>query len=123
MKEQWKELLEESRNNYLAIVQSLSKMQKQLEKIMVSTAENGISYQNDFTKMLAQWVNIGNQIRDDLKEIFEQNLKTTYDSFSMNMPFKDELDKLYQNIHQSFEKYFENLQDFDFLSQGKKEKK
>ena len=32
MNEKWKQVLEESRNNYLSIVQALSKMQKEFEK-------------------------------------------------------------------------------------------
>lgn len=120
MNEQWKNMLEESRNNYLSIVQSLSKMQKEIEKIMIYTAENNLSYQNDLSNLLSNWVEIGNNIRDTLQKIFEQNLKNTFDSMYFNMPFKAELDKLYLNIQESFRKYFENLQNFTFMNMNKK---
>lgn len=116
MNEQWKKLLEESRNNYLSVVQSFSKMQKEVEKIMIYTTENGMTYQKDLTKILSDWVEVGNTIRDDLQKMMEQNLKTTFDNVSMELPFKKEMDSLYSNIQESFKKYFENLQSISFVN-------
>jgi len=118
MNEQWKQLLEESRNNYLSIVQALSRMQKEFEKLMMNSAENGISYQQEMGNILNNWVEMGNSLRENFKEIFEANLKSTFSSLSLNMPFKDELDRLYQNIQESFQKYFDNLDHFNVM--GKK---
>ncbi len=119
MNEEWKKLLEDSRNNYLSVVQSLSKMQKQIEKIMMHATENGLNYQQELTKLLTSWVDIGNSVRDDLSQMFSDNFKSTFESLSMNSPFKKELDGIYKNVQQSFEKYFENLKNLNFLNKNK----
>ncbi|HCL56587.1 MAG TPA: hypothetical protein DHW82_06215 [Spirochaetia bacterium] len=119
MNQDWKKLLEESRNNYLSIVQSLSKMQKEIEKVMMYTAENNMAYQNELSSLLNNWVNIGNNIRDGLQNLFEENLKNTFNSIYFKLPFKDELDKLYGNIQESFQKYFDNIQNFNLLNKKK----
>ncbi len=115
MTEKWRKLLEDSRNNYLSVVQSLSKMQKQIEKIMMGTSENSVSYQTELTTLLTNWVEIGNSVREDLHKIFSENLKTTFDNLSLDLPFKKELDDIYKNIQSSFEKYFSNLKNLDFF--------
>lgn len=120
MNEEWKKLLEESRNNYLAIVQSISKMQKEIEKTFISNAESSFNHQQEeLTAILNNWVKMGTAMKENLQSVFETNLKNTFDSFSVNLPFKDEMNKLYSNIQDSFKKYFENLENFNFLMKKK----
>ena len=71
--------------------------------------------------ILNNWVEMGHALRKNFKEIFDANLKNTFSSFSLNLPFKAELDKLYNNIQGSFQKYFDNLENFNIL--GKKPSK
>ncbi len=80
MNEKWKQVLEESRNNYLSIVQALSKMQKEFEKIMINSAENSVSYQQEMGNILNNWVEMGHALRKNFKEIFDANLKNTFSS-------------------------------------------
>lgn len=112
MQEKWKDLLEESRNNYLSVIQSLSKMQKEMEKLVISATENGISYQKDFSGILSDWVQMGNVLKEGMQTFFKNNMKQTFDALSFNLPFKAELENLYNSIQESFQKYFENLQNF-----------
>lgn len=120
MNEEWKKMLEESRNNYLAIVQAISKMQKEIEKTFINTAENSFNQQQEeLTNILNNWVKMGTAMKENLQNVFETNFKSTFNSFSMNLPFKDEMNKLYGNIQDSFKKYFENLENFNFLMKKK----
>ena len=120
MNEEWKKMLEESRNNYLAIVQAISKMQKEIEKTFINTAENSFNQQQEeLTNILNNWVKMGTAMKENLQTVFETNFKSTFNSFSMNLPFKDEMNKLYGNIQDSFKKYFENLENFNFLMKKK----
>jgi len=120
MNEDWKKMLEESRNNYLAIVQAISKMQKEIEKTFINNAESSFTQQQEeLSLILNNWVKMGTSIKENLQSLFENNLKNTFESLSVNLPFKDEMNKLYANIQDSFKKYFENLENFNFLMKKK----
>jgi len=43
MMNNWKEILEKSRDNYISVVQTISKMQKEIEKILFTMADSNLA--------------------------------------------------------------------------------
>lgn len=116
MNETCKRMLEKSRNNYITLIQTISEMQKEFEEIVIKCAENNYNHQKENIFLyLNNWVKMGATIKESFQSIFEGNLNNRFESYSAHLLSQDKINQLNVKIQESFKKYFENMNNFNFL--------
>ena len=107
----WKEVVEKTRENYLKVIDALSKIQVETEKVINSVVEKGNSYKEESSKMIKEWIEKGNQVRDSFQKSIEENMKKSLSIIpnlnNMDFPFKKEFEDLSTKVQDQIKKAFE----------------
>jgi DNA anti-recombination protein RmuC len=107
MMNNWKEILEKSRDNYISVVQTISKMQKEIEKILFTMADSNLASNKKVSEFFEEWIKTQLNIRDAINEGLNKTVEKMFNNISDFFPLKKELEDIYKNIQESLEKYFE----------------
>jgi hypothetical protein len=113
--EQWKDILETTRESYMSSLKSLTKMQEETEKLVSNLAQKSKNLQEDNIKVVKEWIENGIKLRDDFKKIFEENYKKVLSLFEglnvtdMEFPFKNQFEDMVKKMEENMKKYFSFL--------------
>ncbi|HOJ49347.1 MAG TPA: hypothetical protein PKW55_00870 [Spirochaetota bacterium] len=113
--DQWKEILEATRNSYMASLKSLTKLQEETEKLISNLAQKSKTLQEDNVNIVKQWIESGIKLRDEFKNIFEENYKKVLSLFEglnitdINFPFKAQFEDMMKKIEENMKNYFSFL--------------
>lgn len=107
----WKEIVEKTRENYLKVIDALSKIQAETEKVINSVIDKGNSYKEESSKMIKEWIDKGNQIRENFQKSIEENVQKSLGIIpnlnNIEFPFKKEFEDLSNKVQDQIKKAFE----------------
>lgn len=108
------DLLKVSRESYLESIKALSKLQEETEKIVSTMAEKGASFRDESMKVIQNWINSSNTIREDFQKMVEDNLKKGAEmvpNFNLEQfPYKAQFEDMYKKIEENVQKFFKMFQ-------------
>jgi len=115
--DQWKDILENTRESYMSSLKSITKMQEETEKLIANLAQKSKSLQEENVKIVKEWIESGINLRDQFKKIFEDNYKKVLSVFeglniadmNMNFPFKNQFEDMVKKMEENMKKYFSFL--------------
>ncbi len=105
------ELLKVSRESYLESIKALSKLQEETEKIVATMAEKGASFRDESMKLVQNWIDSSNKVREDFQKMVEDNMKKGAEivpNFNMGtFPYKEQFEDMYKKIEENVQKFFQ----------------
>ncbi len=110
--DQWKAVLEATRESYMNSLKSLTKMQEETEKLISNLANKGKSLQEENIKVVKSFIENGIKSRDEFKQIFEDSYKKVLSLFEglnvgdVQFPFKAQFDEMMKAMEENMKKYF-----------------
>jgi len=104
------ELLKVSRGSYLESIKALSKLQEETEKIIATIAEKGAGFRDDSMKLIQNWIDSSNKIREDFQKMAEESMKKGAElipNFNIEkFPYKEQFEEMYKKIEENVQKFF-----------------
>jgi polyhydroxyalkanoate synthesis regulator phasin len=112
-KEKWEEVLETTRANYETTVKALTKLQEETEKVITTIFKKGSDFKDDALKLVKEWVDSGNKLKDDFPKTIDDNIKKSMslipDMKNFDFPFKKEFEDLSVKIQENIKKAFSSF--------------